>query len=164
MYEQLQLQQNVYNCPSCKTSLKLENTNLVIFKNKIDGRLYFDVFHSQMRGVLSEIWDAQGNIIQEAIISRIYPSEYKYSLKKCRFVDGRCNEDIVEISKKSLATSEFDRVVESKYKNGIWEVYASTSQGESKIKQRSVFDRHGFPLYLIIYGVESIDNEYVRLE
>ena len=95
MYNQLQLQQNVYNCPSCKTSLKLEDTNLVIFKNKIDITLNqesLSILRNEIKNLSTEI-----EILHHTIVEKELNRNKFFELKQ-RLDDVRSKyEDFPEI-------------------------------------------------------------------
>jgi len=136
-----------------------------VFRKKENENIYFDVFNTQVRGVLTEIRNLKGRIIQEASISKYSSSQNLYTSETCRFESGECIESYTRLSLKTGTTFKSTRQVKNEYQGGVW-INSVTNENKNEkynIKSKTIYDSYGFPIYKIIFNGRSLDNEYISI-
>jgi len=141
-----------------------ENTKLTyILTNKIDGKLFFDVFHNKMLGVLKEVRGVNGSVFQKALPSDYLPTTHKYLDQACLFLTTEiCVEDIQVIRGGNSTDHVLLKTTKIEYENGVWTKWQSNKAGSMEIKERAIYDKFGLPLYIISYNSGSLKDEFKR--
>lgn len=134
-------------------------------KKSGNDKIYFDVFDSRMKGVITEIRGLKGHFIKEAIPAKYLSKEQDYKSSSCRFIVGKCTETYQSYYPRSKEHSKiYTNDIMTQYKDGVWIRSVKTKGDIYQIVDKSIYDKNGFPLYRITFSGSSFQDEIIAIK